>query len=137
MNFHDKYNGPRIGLYYGIVIDQDRLIKKIQPIDVASIVEKLTGISPFDPKASWKLDYDHSQCSSTIVVYHIDYTKIASCPGYIGGWSPNGFTKMIPSDISNVADIISSAVEKYLQPNITEISYAIIANGYCVIYFVE
>lgn len=136
MNKRDEYSGPRIGLYYGIVIDQNKLAKKIQPIDVASVVERITKISPFDAKAVWKLDYDHSQCYSTIVIYHSGYTKINPCPGYIGCWGPNGSTITVSKDVSAMADMISYDIEDYLQPNITETSTGLMGIGYCVVYFI-
>jgi len=93
MNNSNENIGPRIGIYYGIVIDQDHLEKKIEPIDIAFIVEKITNISPYDLQAIWKIDYDRSQCYKTIVVYNKKYSKIKKCPGYVGGWIPFGDTK--------------------------------------------
>jgi len=132
-----KNISPRIGVYYGIVVDQDHLPTKVQPVEIALTVEKVVGISPFDPHAVWKLDYDHSQCFRTIVVYHAQYSKISPCPGFVGGWVASGNTKIIPIEISEEAEIISRSIERLLYPHIeTDDTYGIIGIGYSVIYLV-
>lgn len=137
MNNSIENTGPRIGIYYGVVIDQDCLAGKVQPIEIASLVEKIAGLTPFDSVASWKLDYDHSQCCRTMVVYHKDYTKITNCTGFVGGWGTCGNTKIVPDSISQEAENISTAVEKLLYPFVDDHgSYAVLAVGYCILYFV-
>lgn len=132
----DGNNGPRIGLYYGVVIDQDHLDIKLDPIDIATLIEKITKVSPFDIGATWKLDYDHSQSYRTIIIYNNKYSKITKCPGYIGGWNACGNTKCVPLDISSIAENISTCIEKFLQPNLSDESYALLGVGYSIAYFV-
>lgn len=136
MDKRDEHNGPRIGIYYGVVVDQEHLTKKVEPVDIASIVERITKITPFDSKAEWKIDYDRSQCRKTIVIYHTDYTKIIDCPGYVGGWGPHGSTKFIPKEILDTINLMASKIEEYVQPNITDTSYVMIGIGYCLVYFI-
>jgi hypothetical protein len=129
--------GPRIGVYFGVIIDQDHLDNKIDPIEIASKVEQITGISPFDIKALWKIDYDRSQSYRTIIVYHTQYTRRTKCPGYIGGWCANGNTKNVPEEIYEEADKISCAIEKDLYPRIeNNTCYAIMAVGYSTLYLI-
>ena len=129
--------GPRIGVYYGVIIDQDHLNQKLQPIEFGEIVKNITGVCPFDKQAEWKLDYDHSQCYQTIVIYHKDYTKISGCPGFLGGWSANGNTKDVPIDIAAIAEDISEAIEKRIYPQLINSEvYAVLAVGYCAVYLV-
>ncbi|CAH6420504.1 Hypothetical protein HVR_LOCUS1209 [uncultured virus] len=137
MSDSTENTGPRIGVYYGIVIDQDHLNTKLQPIEFGDIVKSITGVCPFAINAEWKLDYDHSQCCQTVVVYHKEYTKISECPGFLGGWSANGNTKEIPKSIATMADDISTAIEKKLYPQLTDSTvYAILAVGYCAVYLI-
>lgn len=136
MSNTNEINGPRIGLYYGVVIDQDHLDHKLEPIDIVGIVEKITNISPFHPTAVWKLDYDRSQSYRTLVIYNINYSKINLCPGYIGGWITCENAKPISDDVSKIANEISDEIENYLYPDIINDSYVTIGIGYCIVYFV-
>ena len=96
---------PRIGVYYGVIIDQDHLDEKLQPIEFAEIVKNITGVCPFNEDAEWKLDYDHSRCYQTIVIYHKDYTKISECPAlvsmYVLQW-PKRFVVLMSADVGNL-----------------------------------
>lgn len=129
--------GPRIGVYFGIIIDQDHLSQQIEPIEIASLVEQITGISPFDSAALWKIDYDHSRAYPTIVIYHTQYTLRTACPGYLGGWCANGHTKPVPTPVYDEADKISARIEQDLYSRIeNNVSYAMIAVGYCAVYLI-
>ena len=141
-NTHENPNnsgiyGPRIGLYYGVVIDQDQVTNKIDPVLISLLVEKETGISPSSDEAVWKLDYDHSQVYRTIIIYHTQYSKKTRCPGYIGGWQYCGTPEVVPAEVANMMVNISNAVETLLQAYIKGSSRAWLGTGYSIAYFVE
>lgn len=132
-----EIKGPRIGMYYGIIIDQDSLTPKIDPLDIAAIIEGVVGISPYDPYAMWRLDYDKSLNYRTIVIYHTDYTQRCRCTGYSGGWHSNITQKPIPSSVSQVLNKIIKEVENIVQGVMSEKSFAMVGIGYGVAYFAE
>ena len=136
-NRSSDLHGPRVGMYYGIVIDQDRLVSKLDPLDVAVIIESVTGICPYDSNALWRLDYDHCLSYHTIIIYHVHYSQRRMCPGYNGGWNPWMSTEPIPSDISTTADDISKEIERVLRSQMNENSFVTISLGYAVAYFAE
>lgn len=138
MNDDDSVSqfGPRIGIYYGVVINQDHLDDKLDPIDIAILIENITGKCPLNKESDWKLDYDHSQCYKTIVIYNTKYTRIIDCLGYVGGWNPYGNVKTVPSEIENIAENITTSLQKFIQTYLIGDSYIMLNTGYSVVYFV-
>lgn len=131
-----ELHGPRIGMYYGILIDQDNLTVKLDPIDIAVIVGVITGISPYDSKAVWKLDYDRSLSYRTIVIYHSQYTNRRTCSGYIGGWQACEI-KTIAPDVTETLNRILNAIERLVKARTDTNSFAILNIGYVIAYFGE
>lgn len=135
---NDSFNllKPRIGLYFGILIDQTSNVAKIEPIDIACEIEKLTHIQPSQVYSKWKLDYDHSGCSSNIVVYHDDYTDIEYTQSLVGSWCLSVKNCDIPEDVINFANEIYDALQAYSENVIGDDDTVTLVFGKFTAYFV-
>ena len=114
---NDNFNKlkPRIGLYFGILIDQTCAVNKIEAIDISREIEKITHIQPSQVYAKWKVEYDHSGCNPNIIVYHDDYTDIEYSQSMVGSWCLSVKNCDVPDDIINFANEIYDILHTYVE----------------------